>query len=148
MGKWLLNVSDISQRIPITLHLYKLEVLCDFENFTKFHSNKLGLKSNSIASIWCWKKTGKLHLWTESLRVRLVLLISTGSPTQGQSNFVWTSQFVSFYLELYKIKFKNVIRTSKFKFSVLGLCGSDSKWYDILSKLIGLYIAGRLGLLG
>jgi hypothetical protein len=32
-----------------------------------------------------------------------------------------TSKFYSFYLELYKNKFKNLIRTSKFKFSFGGL---------------------------
>jgi hypothetical protein len=47
--------------------------------------------------------------------------MSTGPLAQDQQNFVWTSKFFSFYLELYKNKFKNFIRTSKFKFSFRGL---------------------------
>jgi hypothetical protein len=46
-----------------------------------------------------------------------VLTMSTGPPAQDQQNFVWTSKFVSFYLKLYKNKFKNFIRTSKFTFT-------------------------------
>jgi len=50
-----------------------------------------------------------------------VFMMSTGSPAQDQLNFVQTSKFFSFYLELYKNKFKNLIQTSKFKFSFRGL---------------------------
>jgi hypothetical protein len=50
-----------------------------------------------------------------------ILTISTGFTAQDQLNFVQTSKFFSFYLGLYKNKFKNLIRTSKFKFSVRGL---------------------------
>jgi hypothetical protein len=46
-----------------------------------------------------------------------VLTMSTGSTALDQSNFVWTSKFFSFYLELYKNKLKNLIQTSKFKYS-------------------------------
>jgi hypothetical protein len=47
----------------------------------------------------------------------------TGPPTQNQKNFVRPSQFFSFCLELqkYKNKFKNLILTSKFKFSFRGM---------------------------
>ena len=47
----------------------------------------------------------------------------TGPPTQNQKNFVRTSKFFSFCLELqkYKNKFKNLILTSKFKFSFRGM---------------------------
>jgi len=45
--------------------------------------------------------------------------MSSHSEAHDQQNFVRTSKFFSFYLELhvYKNKFKNLIRTSKFKFS-------------------------------
>jgi hypothetical protein len=35
-------------------------------------------------------------------------------PAQDQQNFVRTSKFFSFYLVLFKNKFKNLIQTSKF----------------------------------
>ena len=38
-----------------------------------------------------------------------VLTMSTGPPVQDQSNFVQTTTFFNFYLELYKNKFKNLI---------------------------------------
>ena len=50
-----------------------------------------------------------------------VLMMNTGSPAQDQFNFVQTSKYFSFSLELYKDKFKNLIQTSKFKFSFQGL---------------------------
>jgi hypothetical protein len=50
-----------------------------------------------------------------------VLTISTGPLSQDQKNFVWTSKFFSFYLELYINKLRNLIQTSKFKFSFRGL---------------------------
>ena len=51
------------------------------------------------------------------------ILYDTGPLSQDQKNFVWTSKFFSFYLELlvYINKFKNLIQTSKFKFSFRGL---------------------------
>jgi hypothetical protein len=42
-------------------------------------------------------------------------------PAQDQNFFFRTSKYFSFYLELYKNKFKNLILTSKFKFSFRGL---------------------------
>ena len=48
-------------------------------------------------------------------------MMRTGPPAKDQSNFVRTNQFFRFYLELYKDKFKNLIQTSNFKFSFLGL---------------------------
>ena len=42
-------------------------------------------------------------------------------------NLIRTSKFFSFYLELYKDKFKNLIGTSKFKFSFWGLW----KWHRL-----------------
>jgi len=42
--------------------------------------------------------------------------MSNSPPAQDQQNFVRTSKFVSFYLELYKNKFKNLIQT-RFIFS-------------------------------
>ena len=51
----------------------------------------------------------------------IVLMISTDPPAQDQYNFVRTSQFYSFYLELNKNKFNNLIPTSKLKFSFRGL---------------------------
>ena len=42
-------------------------------------------------------------------------------PAQHQLNFVRTSKFFSFYLELYIDKFKNLIWTSKLKFSFHGV---------------------------
>ena len=50
-----------------------------------------------------------------------VLMMSTGAPAQHQLNFVRTSKSFNCYLELYKNKFKNLTRTSKFKFSFEGL---------------------------
>jgi hypothetical protein len=50
-----------------------------------------------------------------------VLTMSTGAPVQHQLNFVRTSKSFNCYLELYKNKFKNLTRTSKFKFSFEGL---------------------------
>ena len=44
-----------------------------------------------------------------------VLTINTGPLAQDQQNFVRVGKFFSFYLELYKNKFKNLIRNSKFK---------------------------------
>ena len=61
--------------------------------------------------------------------IKSVFMMSTGPPAQDQQNFVRTSKFFSFYLELYKYKFKNLIRTSKFKFSFRALsvgCSSFS----------------------
>jgi hypothetical protein len=49
------------------------------------------------------------------------LMMSTCPTAQDQENFVRTSKFFSFYLELHKNKFKILIRTSKFKFSFRGL---------------------------
>ena len=53
-------------------------------------------------------------IWLLPLTVNMM---NNGTPAQDQQNFVWTSQFFSFYLQLYKNEFKNLIRTSKFKFS-------------------------------
>jgi hypothetical protein len=52
-----------------------------------------------------------------------ILTMSTCPLNQDQLNFVWTSKFFSFYLELpvYKNKFKNLVRTSNFKFLFRGL---------------------------
>ena len=50
---------------------------------------------------------------------------STSPRVQDQQNCVRTSKFYSFYLELYKNKFKNLIRTSKFKFLFQGLQLTD-----------------------
>ena len=47
--------------------------------------------------------------------------MTTGPLAQDQLNFVRTSTFFRFHLELYKNKFKNLIRTSKFEFSFRGL---------------------------
>jgi hypothetical protein len=46
--------------------------------------------------------------------------MSTCPPAQDQVNFVRTSTFFSIYLDIYN-KFKNLIRTCKFKFSFIGL---------------------------
>jgi hypothetical protein len=46
--------------------------------------------------------------------IKSVFMMSTGPPAQDQQNFVRTSKFFSFYLVLYKNKFKNLIQTSKF----------------------------------
>jgi len=51
----------------------------------------------------------------------VVLTISTGPPDKDEENFVWTSKFLSFYLDICKNKFKNLIWTGKFKFSFQGL---------------------------
>ena len=41
-------------------------------------------------------------------------MMSTGPLAQDQLNFVWTSKFFGFYLELHVYnKFKNLIRTNK-----------------------------------
>jgi len=50
-----------------------------------------------------------------------VLAMGAGPMDQDQYYFVQTSKFFSFYLEMHKNKFKNLIRTSKFKFSFQGL---------------------------
>jgi hypothetical protein len=55
-----------------------------------------------------------------------VLTMSTAAPDQDQSNIVWTSKFFSFYLDIYKNELKNLIRTSKFKFSLRGLLSTNS----------------------
>ena len=49
----------------------------------------------------------------------VVLTMSNGPLAQDQQNFVQTSTFFNFYLDIYiyKNKFKNLIRTSKLKFS-------------------------------
>ena len=47
-------------------------------------------------------------------------MVRTGPPAQDQLNFAWTSKF-QFLLELNKNKFKNLIGTSKLKFSFRGL---------------------------
>ena len=47
-------------------------------------------------------------------------MVRTGPPVQDQLNFAWTSKF-QFLLELNKNKFKNLIGTSKLKFSFRGL---------------------------
>jgi hypothetical protein len=39
----------------------------------------------------------------------VVLMMSAGPPAQDQQNFVQTRKFFSFYLELVKNKFKNLI---------------------------------------
>jgi hypothetical protein len=44
-------------------------------------------------------------------------MMSTDPPAQDQQNFVQTSKFFSFYLELYKNKSQEFDSTSKFKFS-------------------------------
>ena len=49
-------------------------------------------------------------------------------PAQDQSNFVRTSQFFSFYLELYKNKFKKLIQTSKLKILFRGLIFHSIKY--------------------
>ena len=49
--------------------------------------------------------------------IQTVLAMSTGHPAHDQLNFVQTSKFFSFYLKVYKSNLKNLIRTSKFKFS-------------------------------
>ena len=81
--------------------------------------------------------------------------MSTGPPAQSPYNFVWTSKFFSFYLELYKNKFKNLIRTSTciFKCSFLGLFNVESfmNEYDLhflILKLLSLNDAlySKLGL--
>jgi hypothetical protein len=41
-----------------------------------------------------------------------VFTMNTGPPAQDQLNFAVTSQFISFYLELYKNKFMNLIQTN------------------------------------
>ena len=46
--------------------------------------------------------------------IKSVFMMSTGPSAQDQQNFVRTSKFFSFYLVLYKNKFKNLIQTSKF----------------------------------
>ena len=48
-------------------------------------------------------------------------MINTSPPAQHQQNFVQTCKSFSFYLDIYKNKFKNLIWTSKFKFSFRGL---------------------------
>ena len=50
-----------------------------------------------------------------------VLRTRTGLPVPRQINFLRTSKLFSFYLELHENKFKNLIQTSKFKFSFRGL---------------------------
>jgi hypothetical protein len=50
------------------------------------------------------------HLFT-------VLAMGTGPTDQDQYYFVQTSKFVTFYLEIHKNEFKNLIWTSKFKFA-------------------------------
>jgi len=60
-----------------------------------------------------------------------VLTMSTSPPAQDQQNFVRTSKFFSFDLELYKNKFKNLIWTSKFKFSFRGLCTIYNWWLSM-----------------
>jgi len=62
-----------------------------------------------------------LNVRANLIPLTTVLTMSTGPPAQDQQNFVWTSRLFSFYLELYKNKFKNLNRTSKFKFSFHGL---------------------------
>ena len=47
--------------------------------------------------------------------------MDTGPADQDQYYFVQTSTFSSFYLEMHKNKFKNLIRISKLKFSFQGL---------------------------
>ena len=61
--------------------------------------------------------------------------MSTGPPAQDQKIFVRTRSFFSFYLELYKNQFKNLIRTSKLKCSFQGLC--------IVSQLKSMGILGH-----
>ena len=51
----------------------------------------------------------------------VVLRTSTGLLVRRQINFLRTSKLFSFYLELHENKFKNLIQTSKFKFSFRGL---------------------------
>jgi len=46
--------------------------------------------------------------------IKSVFMMSMGPPAQDQQNFVRTIKFFSFYLELYKNNFKNLIQTSKF----------------------------------
>ena len=62
--------------------------------------------------------------------------MSTDPWAQDRQNFVRTSNFFSFYLELDKNKFRNLIRTSKFKFSFWGL-------YIIWLKSKNLDLEGR-----
>jgi len=62
-----------------------------------------------------------------------VLTMSIGPPVQDQYNFVRISTFFSFYLKLYQNKFKNLIRTSKFKFSFRGLLVTQKR---VFSRLI------------
>ena len=57
-----------------------------------------------------------------------VLTMSSGPPPKTSETFVWTNKFFSFYLELYKTKFKNLIWTNKFKFSFLGLFKYDNHY--------------------
>jgi hypothetical protein len=59
----------------------------------------------------------KCNLPIKMTKICTVLMMSTSFLAQDQYNFVWTSKFFNFYLELYKNKFKNLIQTSKFKFS-------------------------------
>ena len=60
-------------------------------------------------------------------------------PAQDQKKFVRTSKYFNFYLELYKNKFKNLILTSKFKFSFRGLGIEDQfKWIALRTKHQGL----------
>ena len=68
-------------------------------------------------------------------------------PAQDQNFFFPTSKYFSFYLELYKNKFKNLILTSKFKFSFRGLGIEDQfKWIALRTRHYGL-CSGREGAL-
>jgi hypothetical protein len=79
--------------------------------------------------------------WTDPLpHLIAVLTIRTDPLPQNEYNFIQTSKFFSFYLDIYKNKFKNLIHTSKFKFSFQGLCSKhiistkDVHAYSILYK--------------
>ena len=54
--------------------------------------------------------------------------------TEDVYNFVRAGKFFSFFLELYKNKFKNLIRISKFKFSFRGL----SFQFDLYLAMINI----------
>jgi hypothetical protein len=74
------------------------------------------------------KKESFAKLWTVCYLLYDVREYDSQSSGPRPVKFLQTSKFFSFYLELYKNKFNNLIWTSKFKFSFWGL-DRDKMWH-------------------